>query len=449
VRLYLDIDTRKFVASASEQRPVTGIEVKRRDTGLIELQFVRDRVVQELPAGTTIRLGLKPAANYTAEFLASGTFTKSGTGTSTKYLLDLNLNTVALNTAFAAATPEPETLAAMLEVEWASGSNISSSLTLPVTIANDVIRGNEGTPATLPIFYTSTTSNFLATQAEAEAGTDNTKWMSPLRVFQSIVAWIANNPMVHWDSITEKPDDFPPGPHSHSAADITSGTISISRIPAGTTSTTVCLGNDSRLSDSRTPTSHTHGNISNLGAIGTTSGIPIITGTSGVLQAGSFGSTAGTFCQGNDSRLSDSRTPTTHTHTLSNLTQSGAATGQVAAWNGSAWAPATPSSGNALSQQVSSIAGVSNHNLTANRWHIFTGSPSGSQHTFRLPENATNGDLIYITFQTTGVTNLEVQRFNYGSTGFVALSSNLEPGKTYLFHYNDFETARWRKVTFA
>jgi hypothetical protein len=186
VRLYLDIDSRKFVASASEQRPVTGIEVKRRDTDLIELQFLRDRTVQELPTGTTIRLGLKPSAAYTAEFLATGTFTKSGTGTSTKYLLDLNLNTVALNAAFAAATPEPETLAAMLEVEWTSGSNISSSLTLPVTIANDVIRGDEGEPATLPLFYTASTSDFKATQAQAEAGADNGAWMTPLRTAQFI-----------------------------------------------------------------------------------------------------------------------------------------------------------------------------------------------------------------------------------------------------------------------
>jgi hypothetical protein len=71
----------------------------------------------------------------------------------------------------------------------------------------------------------------------------------------------------------------------------------------GTTAGTFCPGNDARLSDARTPTAHTHGNITNAGAIGTTSGVPIITGTSGVLQAGSFGTTAGTFCQGNDSRL--------------------------------------------------------------------------------------------------------------------------------------------------
>jgi hypothetical protein len=182
MRLFLDIDTREFLQSPSFPRALTTLALKRRDTDLIELQFLRDRVVQELPTGTTIRLGLKPDAAYTAEFLASGTFTKSGTGTATKYLLDLNLNTVTLNTAFAAATPEPVTLAAMLEVEWASGTTISSSLTLPVTIANDVIRGNEGTPATLPLFYTASTSDFKATQAQAEAGTSNETWMTPLRV---------------------------------------------------------------------------------------------------------------------------------------------------------------------------------------------------------------------------------------------------------------------------
>lgn len=56
--------------------------------------------------------------------------------------------------------------------------------------------------------------------------------------------------------------------------------------------------------------SHSHGNITNAGAIGSTANLPVITTTSGVLTTGSFGSTASTFCQGNDSRLSDTRTPT-------------------------------------------------------------------------------------------------------------------------------------------
>jgi len=58
-----------------------------------------------------------------------------------------------------------------------------------------------------------------------------------------------------------------------------------------------------------------------------------------------YGTTTGTACRGNDSRLSDSRSPLSHTHPLSALTQSSATTGQVAQWNGTAWAPASPSSG--------------------------------------------------------------------------------------------------------
>lgn len=48
-----------------------------------------------------------------------------------------------------------------------------------------------------------------------------------------------------------------PAAHGHSAADITSGTLDIARIPAGTSSTTVTVGNDSRLSNTRTPTDNT------------------------------------------------------------------------------------------------------------------------------------------------------------------------------------------------
>jgi hypothetical protein len=74
-------------------------------------------------------------------------------------------------------------------------------------------------------------------------------------------------------------------------------------------------------------TSHTHGNITNAGAIGSTSGLPVITTTSGVLTTGSFGSSAGTFCQGNDSRLSDARTPVAHALVSSYHTASGLTTG--------------------------------------------------------------------------------------------------------------------------
>jgi hypothetical protein len=46
--------------------------------------------------------------------------------------------------------------------------------------------------------------------------------------------------------------------------------------------------------------------------LGSTSGLPVKTGTNGVIEAGAFGTAAGSFCAGDDARLSDARTPTAH-----------------------------------------------------------------------------------------------------------------------------------------
>jgi hypothetical protein len=372
MRIFIDIDSRKILTTAT--RPATRLEFKRRDNDAFEVQFLRAGTVQSLPVGTIARVGVKATEDFAGEFLATDTLSVTGTGAATVYTGSFNLNTTALEALFPS---EPDSITAMLEVQWVSGTSVGSSLTLPITIFNDVIRGDEGAPADLPLFYTSSTSNFLATQAEAEAGSDNTKWMSPLRVAQAIeelgggggvsswndltdkpstftpaththplsaltqstatsgqvvtwdgTAWVPQTPsgggVTSYNDLTDVPSTFPPeahthvisgttglqtalddkasSSHTHAATDITSGTLAITSIPIGTTSTTVARGN------------HTHGNITNAGAIGSTAILPIITGTSGVLQAGSFGTTEGSFCQGNDFRLSDARTPTSHTH---------------------------------------------------------------------------------------------------------------------------------------
>jgi hypothetical protein len=90
----------------------------------------------------------------------------------------------------------------------------------------------------------------------------------------------------------------------------------------GTGATDFCVGNDARLSDARTPTSHAHGNLTNAGAIGSTENLPVITTTAGALTVGAFGTGATNFCAGNDARLSDARTPASHAH--GNITNAGA-----------------------------------------------------------------------------------------------------------------------------
>lgn len=156
-----------------------------------------------------------------------------------------------------------------------------------------------------------------------------------------------------------------------SASSVPTKTSDLTNDADGTTGATYILSTDSRLTDSRTPTSHTHGNLTNAGAIGNASGkiittttdgvlqasssitksmisdfptemtpsshthgditdggklgstanLPLITSTGGKIATGSFGNSANTFCEGNDSRLSDARTPTSHTH--GNITNDG------------------------------------------------------------------------------------------------------------------------------
>jgi hypothetical protein len=136
-----------------------------------------------------------------------------------------------------------------------------------------------------------------------------------------------------WADITGKPSTFAPSTHTHVPADVgsslgtaslqgdilqlstivsTLGTAAERDVPDAESNAStgqVVLGSDTRLTNARTPTSHAHGNVSNSGAIGTTANLPVITTTSGVLTVGSFGTGSNTFCQGNDSRLSDSRSP--------------------------------------------------------------------------------------------------------------------------------------------
>ena len=61
---------------------------------------------------------------------------------------------------------------------------------------------------------------------------------------------------------------------------------------------TAVVDSDARLSDARTPTSHTHGNLTNDGKLGSTSGLPVVTTTDGAVTTLALG-TAGQVLQVN------------------------------------------------------------------------------------------------------------------------------------------------------
>lgn len=107
------------------------------------------------------------------------------------------------------------------------------------------------------------------------------------------------------------------------------GTLAVDFAASGVSNSSKAVrADDSRLSDARTPSAHTH-------PVGDVTGLFASSGVSSSTQA----------VRADDSRLSDARTPVAHTHPTGDLTQSGATTGQVLSWSGSAWGPQTIASG--------------------------------------------------------------------------------------------------------
>jgi hypothetical protein len=196
MKLFLDQKARRFVKSAASNVALQTLVLKRRDQVPIEVIFVENGVAVSPVLGTQTTVALKTSfsdANFLALAAPGSTI--------------LDLNTVPVEAAFSS---DPASIAAFLEIRWTAPSQALRTATLQVEVQNSVILGDEATPAALP--------DGKATQAEAEAGTDNTKWMTPLRTAQAI-AELAPPPT--WDSVLNKPAAFPPSAHTHTAAQIT------------------------------------------------------------------------------------------------------------------------------------------------------------------------------------------------------------------------------------
>lgn len=158
----------------------------------------------------------------------------------------------------------------------------------------------------------------------------------------------------------------------------------------------VVVSSDARLTDARTPLSHAHGNITNAGAIGTVSGLPILTTTAGVLTTGAFGTSAGSFCQGNDSRLSDARAPLAHTQAASTITDfatEAAKHGPVTSVNGLTGA-VTISAGSSISDGNKGDITVSGSGATwtINANAVITADIAGSAVTYAKIQNVSATD---------------------------------------------------------
>jgi len=210
MKLFLDLKNRRFVKSAASNVALDRLILKRRDTLPIEVIYVENGAVATPPAGTTAAVGLK-AKFSDANFLA---YAAPGETT-------LVLNTIPVEAAFSS---NPASISALLEIRWGAPGTAHRTATLAVELQNAVITGDEGTPAAIP--------DGKASQAEAEAGTDNAKWMTPLRTAQAI-AELAPPPT--WDSVLNKPATFPATAHTHLKGEITGLTADLAALTSADT----------------------------------------------------------------------------------------------------------------------------------------------------------------------------------------------------------------------
>jgi len=169
MKLFLDSKNRRFVKSAASNVALQTLVLKRRDQVPLEVIFVENGVAIDPPAGTTTTVALKSSfsdANFLALAAPGQTI--------------LDLNTLPVEAAFSL---DPASIAAFLEIRWTAPTQALRTATLQVEVQNSVILGDEATPAALP--------DGKSTQSEAEAGTDNQKWMTPLRTAQAVQAQVS------------------------------------------------------------------------------------------------------------------------------------------------------------------------------------------------------------------------------------------------------------------
>ena len=168
MKFFIDLSKKQLIKSAASNVALDRLVLKRRDSLAVEVVFVSRNAVASMPAGTTTTVALKRSfadSNFIA--LASG---EPPT---------LNLNTTPIEAIF--SETNPASISALLEIRWSIPGETTRNATLAVELQNSVILGTEGTPAAIP--------DGKATQAEAEAGLDHTKWMTPLRTVQAIAAF--------------------------------------------------------------------------------------------------------------------------------------------------------------------------------------------------------------------------------------------------------------------
>lgn len=150
MKLFWNLDSNRLVQGLGSSVLASELEFKRRDGVRLEVLFFRGSAVggelEDMPSTLEIRFGLKSTLGGTL-LVFSADFSEDANGW---WVAEPSFNTTELNTAFAA---NPEQLVVLGELTRRDdvGEPWASTQTLSVTVINDLLVGDEGTPTTAAV----------------------------------------------------------------------------------------------------------------------------------------------------------------------------------------------------------------------------------------------------------------------------------------------------------
>lgn len=157
MRIFVDLDTQKLIASPGLVQEITTLNFKRSPYANVEVQFTRNGTVIELANDATGVWGVKPAGKYDADYVTAAlAWVKTGSGETTVYTFIFTFITSPLDTLFAVdsnADNDVPSLTLMGELQWTVGGSTLKTPTINVVVANDINRGGETTPSLPPVAY--------------------------------------------------------------------------------------------------------------------------------------------------------------------------------------------------------------------------------------------------------------------------------------------------------
>lgn len=152
---YIDLDLLEVIETATDQRRVAQREIQRGDNTPFEVRFVRNGIQEALPAGTTLTFCAKADLKFDGPaIILQSAFTLTGAGVTAAYVASVAADTAPLNALLnvdATDTNDLPLIDLMGEFSWQLlTAKPTSARRFRTRVNNDVYRGDETFPSTLP-----------------------------------------------------------------------------------------------------------------------------------------------------------------------------------------------------------------------------------------------------------------------------------------------------------